>query len=381
MRPARRLKPMVRADQRPARVLVDLSSADLSRAGHSRTVSGRNGMRSVARLLARITVLLLGLILLILGGLRVAAVLREVDGSEAIAPATGRFVVADSSKMFLQDMGPRSRVPIVLLHGTAAWSEFWRGTIDHLLAKGHRVVALDLPPFGFSDRSPTGAYTRANQAKRIIGALDALEIRRAVFVGHSFGAGATVEAVMLHPDRVAGLVLVAAALSLPEDDGAPATPSSAVDLFLRMPLLPEVLVSATLTNPLITQRLLAMMIERKDAATPELAQILRRPMTRRNTTRDFVSWARGFVAPDVGAISMSPERYRALGVPTGIVWGDRDTLTPLAQGQRLATLIAGSEMVVLPGAGHIPQIEDPTAFRAALDRMLAKMPVAAPQQH
>lgn len=378
MRPARILKPLVRAEQRPRRVLVELSGTEPSRA-----VSSDGGLMrvgSIGRRCGRAALLLLGLLILMLGGFRIAALLRESATPEAIAPSAGQFVATSGGQMFLQDQGPRDRVPIVLLHGTAAWSEFWRGTIDHLLSKGHRVVALDLPPFGFSERSPTGAYTRADQAKRIIGALDALNIRRAVFVGHSFGAGATVEAVMRHSDRVAGLVLVAAALGLPADGPIPEASPGAADMFLRLPILPEVVVSATLTNPLLTQRLLAMMVERKEAATSELAEILRRPMTRQNTTRDFVSWVRGFISPDIAAISMSPSNYKSLAVPTGIVWGERDSLTPLSQGQRLASLIAGSEMAVLPGVGHIPQIEDPVAFRAALDRMLSKLAPGTPRQ-
>ena len=54
---------------------------------------------------------------------------------------------------------------MVLFHGTAAWSELWRQTSDALAAAGFHVIALDLPPFGFSDRP--GNYTRQDQAARI----------------------------------------------------------------------------------------------------------------------------------------------------------------------------------------------------------------------
>ncbi len=373
MRPPRDLKPIDRKSQRPPRVLVSASgTAAVLPAAASRTEPRRRPMlrRGLQAVLA-----LCGLVVLTLAGFRTAALMRETSSAEAIAPVSGQFVETGSGRMFLQDAGPRGRMPIVLVHGTAAWSEFWRGTIDHLLARGHRVVALDLPPFGFSDRSERGAYTRTDQAKRIIGALDALKIDRAIFVGHSFGAGATVETVMEHPNRIAGLVLVAAALGLPEDGVSPEAAPGAVDALLRLPVLPEVLVSTTLTNPLMTRRLLAMMMARKDAATDELAEVLRRPMTRQNSTRDFVVWARGFLAPDLGATSMSPPRYREIGAPTRIVWGDADTVTPLKQGERLARLIGASKLEVLAGVGHMPQIEDPSAFRAALDRALAEMPL------
>lgn len=376
MRQPRDLRPINHKSQRPPRKLVSLTETKAAPDDVSRvSISGR---RSIIRRGLMAMVALSGLIALTLIGFRAAAMVRETDTAEALAPAGGRFVETGYGRMFVQDSGPRDRVPIVLVHGTAAWSEFWRGTIDHLQAHGHRIVALDLPPFGLSDRSATGAYTRADQAKRITGALDALKIDRAIFVGHSFGAGATVETVILHPERIAGLVLVAAALGLPDEGTSPETAPGALDRLLRLPVLPEVAVSATLTNPLMTRRLLAMMLARKEAATAENADILRLPMTRRDTTRDFVVWARGFIAPDSSAASMSLARYAQIIPPTRILWGDADTVTPLKQGERLARLIKGAKLEVLKGVGHIPQIEDPTAFRAALDRALDDLPRTAP---
>jgi pimeloyl-ACP methyl ester carboxylesterase len=198
---------------------------------------------------------LLAGIVLLLAGFRVAAALRETDTAEAKAPRQGQFVSTPGGRVFLQDSGPRDGTPVVLIHGTAAWSEFWRGTIDHLTAQRYRVIAIDLPPFGFSDRSSEGAYSRAAQSKRIVGVLDALKIERASFVGHSFGAGATVEVVMQYPERVRGLILVAAALGLPLPGQPPEKPSGVLMAFLDMPVLPDVLIAATATNPLLTRRL------------------------------------------------------------------------------------------------------------------------------
>ena len=369
MRPARKLEPIAPSQRRSARALTPF--ADRHAPETEIAPAPPQTRRSIRRIARNALLLLLLLIATVLAGFRVASLLRETQVPEARAPASGRFVETGNGRMFLQDVGPRDRIPIVLVHGTAAWSEFWRGTIDHLANAGHRVIALDLPPFGFSDRSSTGAYSRADQAKRIVGALDTLNIDRAIFVGHSFGAGATVETVMQYPERAAGLILVAAALGLPEDGTPPTPPSKALDTFLQLPLLPDALVSATLTNPLLTRMLLGTMIARKEAATAERAEVLRRPMTRSNTTADFIVWLRTFLAPDLAALSSTPANYRKLSVPTKIIWGDADTLTPLPQGARLSGLIPNAEMEVLPTLGHIPQIEGPEAFRPALDRAIS----------
>jgi pimeloyl-ACP methyl ester carboxylesterase len=58
-------------------------------------------------------------------------------------------------------------------------------------------------------------------------------------------------------------------------------------------------------------------------------------------------------------------------MPTLVVWGNLDTITPLAQGAALAKLIPGARLEVLVGVGHIPQIEDPPRFNDVLVRFLA----------
>ena len=56
-----------------------------------------------------------------------------------------------------------------------------------------------------------------------------------------------------------------------------------------------------------------------------------------------------------------------------MIWGDKDTLTPLAQGRDIQSLIQNASLEVLPGLGHIPQIEDPAVFAAALVTALRGM--------
>lgn len=272
--------------------------------------------------------------------------------------------------MFVQVKGPDTGVPVVLIHGTAAWSELWRGTIDFLAGNGYRVIALDLPPFGFSDRPADRNYTRSAQAERIRGVLDGLKIDKAILVGHSFGGGATVETVMRYPERVRGLVLVAAAVGLPQPGETPAQPSPLVMGLLGTPIIAETLVAATVTNPLLTRRLLAMMLAKHEAATPQLAAVLARPMTLKSSTPDFAVWLRFFLSPDTAATSARREAFGRIGARTRLIWGDLDTLTPLDQGKDLERLIPGARMQVLGGVGHIPQIEDPAAFRPALAQAL-----------
>ena len=191
---------------------------------------------------------------------RLAASIRETGTRAELAPRTGRLVPTRSGGVFVQEKGPADGIPVVLFHGTAAWSELWRHTSDALAAAGFHVIAVDLPPFGFSDRP--GSYTRSDQAARINDVLDALKATPAIIVGHSFGAGAATELAMRYPDRARALVLVDAAL------GLTAAPSDAPWL-IQPQWIREILVSLTITNPVATKTLLQMLIAKKERALPE----------------------------------------------------------------------------------------------------------------
>jgi pimeloyl-ACP methyl ester carboxylesterase len=261
-------------------------------------------------------------IALVITSFRLAASIRETGTRVGLAPKTGHLVPTRSGGVFVQEKGPEDGIPVVLFHGTAAWSELWRHTSDALADAGFHVIALDLPPFGFSDRP--GSYTRQDQAARINDVLDALKAEPAIIVGHSFGAGAATELAMRYPDRTRALVLVDAAL------GLTAAPSAA-PWVIQPQWIREILVSLTITNPVATQMLLQSMIADRNA-------------------------------------------YAKLEVPVAILWGDKDTITPVEQALDLRTLLPPeTDLTLLPGLGHIPQIEDPAMFNDALLKTLGKL--------
>ena len=119
--------------------------------------------------------------------------------------------------------------------------------------------------------------------------------------------------------------------------------------------------------------LLAQLIEKKERATPEYVAILQKPLVIQNTTRDVARWLLYFLSTDTDALSARRDHYARIAARTAILWGDKDSVTPLAQAQDLRTLIPHAALIVLSGLGHIPQIEDPEAFNAALIAQLLTM--------
>jgi pimeloyl-ACP methyl ester carboxylesterase len=294
----------------------------------------------------------------------------RVSSGEA-APGTGRFVRAHDVELFVQERGDPSRPAVVFVHGTGAWSETWLPAMDAVAAAGFHAVALDLPPFGYSQRPDPSRYDKTEQGRRIAALLDALGLERPVLVGHSFGGGPTVEAVLAAPERVRGLVLVDAALGIREAGQPPGSGPMLARAFLSIRPLRDAVVAALLSNPRFTRRLLQSFVADPAVATDERVAIYQRPLAVRGTTRAFGHWLPALLLPDAKARSENPASYAALRLPVVALWGDRDTITPLAQGQRVVGLVPGARLVVLPGLGHIPQIEGPEPFHRALVEALA----------
>jgi len=300
-------------------------------------------------------------IIVLLVILRVMAAVRE----KAVEPppSTVRFETPKGA-VAARLSGPADGPPIMLVHGTAAWSGFWHQVADHLAARGWRVIAIDLPPFGWSGRDPQGRYDRGTQAERLAAVLRT-QPKKAVVVGHSFGAGAAMELALRHPDELQGLVLVDAALGQLD-----ASQEGTTAKVLGISPLAEVVTSAAVTNPAALEPLLRSMIARKEKASAWIP-VLREPMQREGTTTAYAAWLPNLFSKDDGSLSRRSENLRKIAVPVSLIWGEADTVTPLDQGRHIAGLTRARSLKVIPGVGHIPHIEDPRAFLAALDRALA----------
>ncbi len=320
------------------------------------------------RWVLRLIYLVLLAALLVPAGFYVAALSREKAETEALMPAEGRLVETRFGRVYVEEQGPADGIPILLAHGTGAWSGLWRETMAALADQGYRAIAFDMPPFGFSDRDALARYDRVTQAARIVELVTALEIRP-ILVGHSFGAGPAAEAALRAPDRFAGLVLVDAALGVGTAD-----PDARLPLILRPDWLRPVVVATTATNPLLTERLLRSFLYRKDRAAPYV-ELLRLPLTRRGTTAAISDWLPSLLLPPNGALSILPDAVARISLPTAIIWGDRDSVTPLAQGEELARLIPGATLTILTDIGHVPHVEDPAAFQEALVAALAGLEI------
>lgn len=286
--------------------------------------------------------------------LRFTGQLREEEEAQAVPPQTGRLVAAGDVRLFIQERGPLDGPVIVFTHGAGAWSEAWRSTSEVLAAAGYRCIAIDVPPFGFSERPRSADYGDVAQARRIAAALKTLGVHRFSLVAHSIGSRPAMELALTVPARITAVVLVSAALRL--DEEASAESGLMPTLLLRSAFIREALVAGFATNPRATAFLVSKLVE-NPVSEADLA-MFQRPMVRPGTIEAWGQWASQAALSREAIASADRMRYREFLSPTLVLWGKSDRVTPLVQGQQLAELLPRSIFLSLDGVGHIPQLED-----------------------
>ncbi len=329
----------------------------------------------IQRVLKFIFILICSLVIftiLVLTTFRVMAYIREVKTFEELSPEGGHLVQTSLGSLHLQIQGPKNKIPVVLVHGTAAWGGFWQDVMDMLTSNGFQVITVDLPPFGFSESSPTAQYKHKDQAIRIHEALNKLGFDRVILVGHSFGSGPVVETTLTFPEQVAGLVLISSALGLPENGVYPTKLDPIVNWLLHTRVVSETIISSFVTNPLFTKETLASMLYNKDAADSKQAKILQFPMSRSGSTEAYAKWLPVFLNYDDSALCTRSENYSSIKIPVSIIWGDKDKITPLAKAEQLKKLLPQATFSLLTDVGHLPHIED-EKFKEILLRELKRI--------
>lgn len=331
--------------------------------------------RRVFKWILRVVGILVLLIFCVLIFFSLQANRREVETHIKGAPTTGRFVHANDIDVFIQEAGPTSGHPVLLIHGTGAWSEIWRETIETLAEEGFWVIAIDVPPFGYSEKpnSPV-AYSREKQAKRIIGVLDALDIQNATLVGHSVGGRPTIEVALERPEMVSSLVLVDPAFGFAPDSPnfQQNNPSWLVRMLFEIRPLRNAVLATYGTNPLFTKKLFKSFVSNVEAVTESRVKMLQQPLIVGNTTNAYGDWLQYLVVERDTSLASDFSNFKKLSMPVLIIWGSTDAVTPLWQGEELKKLIPDSKLAVIDGVGHIPYIENTAQFNEILLKYLQR---------
>lgn len=299
---------------------------------------------------------MLGIVLITVpAGFRLWSVFRETTPYLSGESVTAS-VVARDTRIAYREWGDRNDPPVMLIHGTLAWSQTWQVIAPQIASAGFRVIAPDLPPFGYSQRPSNADYGRKAQADRILAFADALELQRFDLVGHSFGGGATVETALRSPDRINGLVLLDVAMAWKNLTGG----GPAVSLLSRVRPIQTALMATTFTNPLMIGPGLRDFIADDSLVTDDRVELYRRPLAVEGTSAAVGDWLQsGLLGNETTSLAADITRYPGFAPPVLIIWGEEDTVTPLDQATHLQSLFADAQLSVLPNVNHIPHVEAP----------------------
>jgi 3-oxoadipate enol-lactonase len=252
-----------------------------------------------------------------------------------------------------EDEGTSADV-IVLVHGHPFNRSMWRPQFAALTAAGWRAIAPDLRGYGDTTVVP-GKTTLDAFANDLAALLDALGVHSAIVAGLSMGGQIAMEFARLHRSRLRGLVL-AATFSQVDTQEVSASRVRMADRLLREGM-----------GPYADETLAKMIAPHNITALPAIAEHV---LTMMRTTLP-----EGAAAALRGRAERPP--YDAvlagLDVPALIVGGDEDVFTSRADAERMHGLLKRSTLAWIEGAGHMPNLERPTVFNAALVRFLESL--------
>lgn len=253
-------------------------------------------------------------------------------------------VVIGSRQMAYESVG--SGPPVVLLHAFPFDARMWRETAA-ALAQRVQIITPDVRGFGHSDLG-SEPFSIADLADDVAALLDALKVPTATVGGMSMGGYVALAFAARHPKRLTSLILA--------DSKAAADP-------------PEGRQGREAALALVESQGVAALLDKQ---IPRLlsahASDSLRAQVRRLGTQEPAP-----VIAAIRALRDRPDRTPELGsirVPTLLIVGSEDELSPPAEAEDMAARIPRARVVVIPGAGHLSNLENPDAFSAALTGFL-----------
>jgi len=275
---------------------------------------------------------------------------RIVRKIEATWPPTGRFIDVPGARLHVVERGQGPA--LLLVHGLFGQLGHYTYSLVDRLASQFRVVAVDRPGSGYSERAPGTSATLGAQADALAALIDKLGLGRPLVVGHSLGGAVALTLAQRHPAQVAGLALIAPLTHLVKHVPAPFSGLAFIKPALRS------LIAWTLAVPVgLAQRdrLLAIVFS-PEAVPPDYATRGRGLVALRPS--HFIAAAADMAAIPEGLPAMV-RGYGSMKLPVDILFGiDDRILEPRAQGQALAAELPGAQLTLVQG-GHMLLITAP----------------------
>lgn len=289
--------------------------------------------------------------------LTIASLVYNAATAGNVKPATalyaGPFAHVADKEVAYRHWGTHG-TPVILLGGFIVPSSVWNG-VGELLGRNHRVFALDLPPFGYTERE--GPYTLRGWVDIVRAFESRFGLHRPVIVGHSLGAAVAVADALWHPADPKGIVLLDGdAISA---GGAP----SWVTHVLVGPWFTSLYRIAT-SSDWIFRRGLGGAYPRHPAFSRAFLEEWERPFKVQGTLAAF----RGMLKYGIQGFQLA--QLRSVRVPALVLWGAEDTVDSVPAGRKSARALR-APFRLLAGAGHLSMLAAPGAIAREVDSFAA----------
>ena len=238
-------------------------------------------------------------------------------GAEVAIPPQGRFLDLPDGRLHYSDAG--SGPAIVMIHGLGGQMGNFNLALTPLLTGTHRVIVIDRPGMGYSDRAPDAPANPRAQAATVAAVIDALGLDRPLVVGHSLGGAIALCLAMDHPERTRGLALLAP-LTQPPSGPIEAFNGLAITGRVKLFVLSWLLAipMSIRTAPQVLDAIFGPDPIPDDYAVKGGALLGLRPASFRNTSRDYLASGRD--------LRWMAGQYDGLKVPVRILFGEQDRI-------------------------------------------------------
>ncbi len=254
-------------------------------------------------------------------------------------------------------LNPRGKV--LLIHGFCGSTFCWRNNFDTLVTAHYQVYAIDLPGFGYSERSVEINQSQSNRAQIIWGLIDSIDredTTRWNIVGHSMGGG-TAEAVALtRPEKVKSLAIVSGMVFIKNDN----VEKTVVGL-VNHPVYKKILLSYTENNYLSYNKF-RRELKKTYGFLPDSATVngYLDPLLIDGTAETVVN----LLANSNEVTPLHADGLKSL--PVLLIWGKKDRTIRLSTGKKLKRAVPSVELIIIPDAYHMPMETHPDIFNRIL---------------
>jgi pimeloyl-ACP methyl ester carboxylesterase len=267
--------------------------------------------------------------------------------------AASRFVeVEPGLTLHIRDEGKADGPVLVLVHGSNASLQTWEPWVKRLGGK-YRIISFDTPGHGLTGPHPRGVYQASDYVQTLDALMAKLNITKFALAGNSMGGWIGWNYVLSHGDKLSALVMVDAG-------GAPNPNPPSLPIGYRLAYMPVVKEFLRYITP-------RSVIEKSIRQTLYVQAPIDDKMIDRYWEMIRYPGNRIATGPRLAVKRAIPtkDQFAGVTVPTLVMWGDRDSLTPVSGADWFASAIPGAQKIIYKDVGHIPMEE--VADRSAAD--------------